>query len=74
MKKTTAKINSLIENIMQPHLLTDKSLLSLVSAGSQKSTNTAAFSADAITQAVESTSDTSPPTPGNGAGLRPPFS
>lgn len=73
MKKITTanSINPKINNEIQT--LTKDTILCMISAGSHHAINTTGLTSDRITQAVESTNDSSAATPGNGAGLRPPF-
>lgn len=72
MKKNTTKNSINPKNNNGIQLLTKNTILCMISAGSNRSMNTG-FTSDLITQAVEFTNDASAATPGNGAGLRPPF-
>lgn len=73
MKKTTPKNRINPKNNDEMQLLTKSTMLCMISAGSHHTINTIGLTSDLITQAVESTNDPSAATPGNGAGLRPPF-
>lgn len=73
MKKITPKNRTNSKNNDEIQLLTKSTMLCMISAGSHHAINTIGLTSDLITQAVESTNDSSAATPGNGAGLRPPF-